>query len=191
MQSLTKNSPAKATGAHISIIGHITKEELLRYLTVTETANGFGNRFLWFWVERSKTLPFGGEISTIDFFSTVKRLREAIEFAKTVDEITWAEETKPLWSYIYPDLSEGKTGLIGGMIGRSDAYVCRLACIYALLDKSKVIKPEHLLAAIAVWDYSERSIRYIFQDRTGDPIANDILDAIKKQSKRNDTYQYK
>ena len=35
---MTKNSPARATGAHISIIGHITDEELRRYLSSTEAA---------------------------------------------------------------------------------------------------------------------------------------------------------
>lgn len=47
LRTLTKNSPAKATNAHISIIGHITKNELCRYLSETEAGNGFGNRFLW------------------------------------------------------------------------------------------------------------------------------------------------
>src|SRR5262245_59152724 len=32
LNSMTKNSPARATGAHISIIGHITRDELRRYL---------------------------------------------------------------------------------------------------------------------------------------------------------------
>ena len=30
LRVMTKNSPAKATSSHISVIGHITKEELLR-----------------------------------------------------------------------------------------------------------------------------------------------------------------
>jgi hypothetical protein len=33
IRALTKNSPARATGAHVSMIGHITAEELRRYLT--------------------------------------------------------------------------------------------------------------------------------------------------------------
>lgn len=53
LRTLTKNSPANASGAHISIVGHITRDELLRYLEDTEAANGFGNRFLWFCVRRS------------------------------------------------------------------------------------------------------------------------------------------
>ena len=31
--------------------------ELRRYLTATETGNGFGNRFLWVCAKRSKVLP--------------------------------------------------------------------------------------------------------------------------------------
>ena len=60
LSPLTKNSPIKATNAHISIIGHITREELQRYLTATESANGFANRFMWVLARRSKLLPFGG-----------------------------------------------------------------------------------------------------------------------------------
>src|SRR5262249_50644182 len=62
LQSLVKNSPAKATGAHISIIGHTTDEELLRSLTSTQAANGFGNRILWTCTRRSKILPRGGNL---------------------------------------------------------------------------------------------------------------------------------
>lgn len=175
LRSLTKNSPAQATGAHISILGHVTKEELLRYLSDTEKANGFGNRFLWFCVRRSKPLPFGGQINTTGFDSLTERLKEVIEFASNSEEIQWADDARPLWRFIYQTLSEGKTGLLGSMIARAEAYVVRLSCIYALLDKSVQIKPEHLKAALAVWDYAEDSARYIFQDMTGSEIADEIL----------------
>src|SRR5262249_16765284 len=57
LQSMTKNSPLKATGAHVAIVGHITIDELRRELTDTDAANGFANRFITFWVKRSKLLP--------------------------------------------------------------------------------------------------------------------------------------
>ena len=41
LQTMAKNSPLRATGAHIGIVGHITKQELLRHITATELANGF------------------------------------------------------------------------------------------------------------------------------------------------------
>jgi hypothetical protein len=60
LMTLTKNDPITATGAHISIIGHITIDELRSELTATDSANGFANRFLFMCVKRSKLLPFGG-----------------------------------------------------------------------------------------------------------------------------------
>jgi hypothetical protein len=33
----------------------------------------------------------------------------------------------------------------------------------------------HLEAGLAVWDYCAASVRFIFSDRTGDPIADTIL----------------
>lgn len=173
LQTLTKNSPAKATGAHICIVGHITKIELLRYLSDTETANGFGNRYLWVMVRRSKSLPFGrpNEVNLKPLTEEVKR---AVNYAQATEQIEWADETKPLWASIYPELSEGKPGLIGSILGRAEAYVTRLACIYALLDRSDLIKPEHLKAAVALWEYCERSVEYIFGDASGNPLADNI-----------------
>jgi hypothetical protein len=62
---MTKN-PVKATEAHVSIVGHITKTELIRNLEETETANGFANRFLWICARRSKYLPDGGNLAESD-----------------------------------------------------------------------------------------------------------------------------
>jgi hypothetical protein len=193
LQTLTKNSPAKATGAHVSLIVHITRQELLRYLTSIEAGNGFGNRFLWFCVKRSKSLPFGGGVHKVNFEHLIKRLKETVEFAKAVVEITWAENTRSLWAEIYPELSEGKSGLIGALTARGEAYVTRLACVYALLDLSTRVKPEHLKAALAIWDYVEASVRYLFQDATGDPLANDILEALTDKPEgitRTEIYKY-
>jgi len=60
LQILTKQSPCRATGAHISLVAHVTRNELRRELTSTDMGNGFANRFLWVCVRRSKALPDGG-----------------------------------------------------------------------------------------------------------------------------------
>jgi hypothetical protein len=62
LQTIVRNDPLRATDAHIAIVAHITRTELLRYLTGTELANGFANRFLLIAVKRSKLLPFGGAL---------------------------------------------------------------------------------------------------------------------------------
>ena len=55
----------------------------------------------------------------------------------------------------------------------------RLACTYAVLDQSAVIRADHLAAALAVWQYCESSARYIFGDSLGDPTADAILQALR------------
>ena len=54
LQTMAKNSPLRATGAHVGIVGQITKQELLRHITATELANGFFNRFMVVAVQRSR-----------------------------------------------------------------------------------------------------------------------------------------
>lgn len=178
LQTLAKNSPVAATGAHISILGHITRQELLKGLGETETGNGFANRFLWFCVKRSKALPFGGDYSSIDMDGLSGKLMEAVDFGKQAGPVSWAAGTRPLWAEIYPSLSEGSPGLVGAITARAEAQVIRLACIYALLDCSTEIEPEHLRAAIAIWSYAEASVKYIFQGKAVDPLANKILEAL-------------
>lgn len=180
LRSLTKNSPAQATKSHISIIGHITEDELVRFLSDTDVVNGFGNRFLWFSVRRSKLLPRGGgSFDITQQFPLHTRLAESITFAKTAGEIKMSQDAWKIWDYIYESLSGEQEGLVGSMLGRIEAYARRLSVSYALLDKSLEVKPEHLFAALAVLDYVFDSVLYIFQDRTGDPIANRILNELK------------
>ncbi len=181
LTALTKNSPAHATGAHVSIIGHISKEELLRYLESTEAGNGFANRFLWSCVRRSKCLPEGGQPNPSELNAITDRLKDCIRFARGTGQMERDQEARELWHEVYPDLSEGKPGLLGAMIARAEAQVMRLACIYALLDRSSVVRVEHLRAALAFWRYCEESARYIFGDSLGDPIADELLQVLRER----------
>ena len=51
----------------------------------------------------------------------------------------------------------------------------RLAMMYALLDQSRLIRAEHLTAALALHEYVEASVRFIWGDALGNPVADDIL----------------
>lgn len=177
---LTKNSPANSTGAHISILGHITKDELLRCLSSNEAGNGFGNRILWACAKRSKVLPEGGNLTDQDLAPLIDKIRIAVEFAQGVGEMRRDEEAKKLWHEVYHKLSEGKPGLLGAMTARAEAQVMRIAMLYALLDCSPVIRRVHLEAALALWQYAEESAKFIFGDSLGDPVADEILGALRE-----------
>lgn len=182
LRVLTKNSPAKATGAHISIAAHITCEELLRHLTETETANGFGNRFLWLCARRSKMLPFGGkptEKLQKELQPVASRVRDAVKRAQSDGEFHFHPEAPVGWSKVYPTLSADRLGLLGALLARAEAQTLRLACLYAALDGTLEVHIHHLRAALALWEYAERSAEYIFGKRLGDPDADTILDALR------------
>jgi Bifunctional DNA primase/polymerase, N-terminal/Protein of unknown function (DUF3987)/Primase C terminal 1 (PriCT-1) len=182
LSTLTKNATNHATGAHVSIIGNITGPELLRTLDSTEMANGFANRILWLCVRRSKLLPEGGRMD-VDMSTLNERLKQAIDYAKAVGEMHRDDQARGLWREVYPTLSEGKPGLLGAITARAEAQVMRLASIYALLDRSNTIRVEHLRAALALWQYAEASVRYIFGDRVGDTLADTILDLVRSAGK--------
>lgn len=181
LRSLTKNNPGKATGAHISLIGHITRDELGRLLTDTATVNGFANRFLWVCTRRSKPLPDGDDLSAINFAPFMRELAEAVSFGRQAGLLKRDSDARDIWHREYEALSEGKPGLLGAATGRAEAQVMRLALIYALLDCSSFIRPEHLNAALAVWRYADQSAAFLFGNALGDPTADEILAALRSR----------
>jgi hypothetical protein len=179
LNTMVKNCPARATGAHISIVGHITREELRRFLTETESANGFANRFCWVAVRRSKFLPEGGAIGSVNFNDVVTGLKQATDLANDFLEVRRDPEAAELWRAAYPALSEPGPGMAGAVTSRGEAQVMRLSAIYALLDSSRLIRVEHHEAAMALWDYCRQSAKWIFGTTTGDRNADKILRALR------------
>ena len=179
LQTMTKNSAAKATGAHVSVIGHVTDDELRRELSSTEAGNGFANRFLWVCAKRSQELPEGGCLDESELLPLVARLSAAIDTGRQRNELRRDDDARSLWYGVYHELSAGGPGLAGAVTSRAEAQTMRLALLYALLDGADCIRREHLKAALAVWDYVEASARYVFGDSLGDPMADDILRALK------------
>jgi hypothetical protein len=180
LASMVKNNPANATGAHISILGHITNQELLRYMDKTEMANGLENRFLWLCVKRSKLLPEGGSLDNRELQPFVERIRRAFTEARKFGAITRDPEARELWCEQYPQLSRERRGLSGALLGRAEAQTMRLASLYAVLDGSQQVKRAHLEAALELWRYVEQSVNCIFGDSLGDPVADTILRAVRR-----------
>jgi hypothetical protein len=179
LKTLVKHSPAHATAPHISIVGHITSTELRYLMDRISMANGLGNRFLIACVKRSNVLPFGGCLSVEKVRDLSEIAASAIIKAREIEEVGWSEDGAEGWAAIYGQLSEGRPGLFGALTARAEAQVVRLAQTYALWDGAKLMTLDHLKAAQAVWNYCEASVRYIFGDSLGNPVADTILTALK------------
>jgi hypothetical protein len=118
----------------------------------------------------------------VDFAPVIRRVQAAGDFARAAETIHRDEQAKTLWRQVYPELSEGKPGLLGAVTSRSESQVMRLACIYALLNCSAEIHTEHLNAALAVWQYCFDSARFIFGDSLGDPTADGLLGELRNHA---------
>jgi hypothetical protein len=187
LNSMVKTSPTKATDAHISIIANITKEELLRGMLSEEIDNGFANRFLWVCSQRSKSLPEGGRMSQVDFSELREQFKSAILASRTTGAVVRDEEAADFWGRdnspelgAYHSLTRERHGLLGAATARAAAQVLRLSLVYALLDGSSHIRREHLDAALEAWRYCDDSAKYIFGDALGDPVADEILAALRR-----------
>lgn len=181
LRIMTKNAPASAPASHISVIAHITLEELRKHLDRTEMASGFANRFLFIAAKRSKVLPVPREPDQGQLGKLKDRLRSAIDWARDCGELSWTPGAVGMWARLYKgELSTERPGLVGHILARAEAHVLRLATIYSLLDCSCRIQEHHLKAALAVWRYAEASARAIFGNAIGDPVADVILRALRE-----------
>lgn len=189
LESPTKNSPAISTGAHISIAGNISKEELIRSIETLDADNGLLNRFLWVCSRRSKELPEGGRLSQVrqspEWVNLQRRFNQAAGLLTAPVSVERDSEASDLWGYddgpkrIYHRLSRERYGLAGTVTARAAPQVLRIALIYATLDRSIKIRREHLEAALRVWQYCEDSAAYIFGSMQDDPVANTIVDGLR------------
>ena len=173
LQIITKNSPARSTSPHISIVGHITIAELRRYLTATDGVNGFANRFLWVVSRRSRRLPHGG--AAVDITAETRVLSAAVDAARRRSSLTRDAAANRLW-----EVSDGRPGLFGSVTARAEAQTMRLAALYALADGTATIGVAHLRAGLELWRYCFESARFLFGDQTGDVVADTILAALKR-----------
>jgi hypothetical protein len=180
LQTLTKNNPETATDAHISVAGHITIDELRSTRDRISMANGFANRFLFFVVRRARELPFPGVLGSAMADRFGEKLRGILRNNILRREIIFGTEAREMWIAEYHNLSAEHPGLFGFLVARGEAQVVRLAMIYALLDQTHTIQPAHLRAALGLWRYCEASARYIFGDAVGDPVADELLRALRQ-----------
>jgi hypothetical protein len=173
--TLTRKDPLEVEGAHFSLIGHCTREELTHSLTETDKANGLANRIIWMAAKRSKLIPrSNGALHLGDLES---RVCNAVARARRAGRMRWSAEAGRAWDAGYEALTQDRPGLLDLITCRAEAQVVRLSLIYALLDGEDDIGLVHLQAALAVWRYSYASCRWIFggDDGTGDDDADEIL----------------
>jgi hypothetical protein len=180
LRVLTKTSPLKATGAHVSIVAQTTRYELLQSLGKAEMIGGLGNRFLCICARRAKLLPFGGNISGAALLGISERLKSAAASARQMGRMRLSTKARRLWGEEYPRLSAASPGLLGVMTSRAEPQVLRLAAVSALMNQSDKIQTQHLRAGLAIWSYSLASARFLFGDKQETKLDSRLLRILRE-----------
>jgi hypothetical protein len=190
IQPAVKTCRVWASDPHIGIIGDVTPSELRELMHARELTNGFANRFIFFWAEGDKVLPFP-QYTPKDVVETLAdRVAQVLRFAgadrhvdKDVMRMEFSPEAASLYARLYRgelrDRSAGEH--ITGLLDRRAPVLLRLAMLFALTDQTNVIAVNHINAAMAWVRYWVDSVKFIFQsavDEAGAAATTDIAQRI-------------
>lgn len=81
----TKTNRLHTTDPHICLSGAVTPTELRDLIAARELFNGFANRFLIFWAERTKMMPFPKATSQARVDELAARIMEVLTLCNALD----------------------------------------------------------------------------------------------------------
>ena len=180
----TRQFPIRATGAHISMVGCVTRDELLKLLPEIPNSDGFANRFLWCLVERSRLFPSGGPPIGQYLGRALERLHKNIKASRGFREVQRSADAEALWAEMYAWFNTGSGRRV---VDRAEPHTMRLAMIYALLDGSATIEVKHLEAAYALWKYCEACALRLFKTEELSLDAQLMLDYLREKGQEGAT----
>lgn len=158
-----------ARRAHVGILAHITPKEFKAKVTASDMAGGTYNRFLPVAVAQSKvlytpTIPDPGLVTDLGA-SLTERLQHGGRFGT----LALSPAGTAQWSHIYLEFADhGEPGdsQVTEFISRAAPQCLRIAAIYAALDRTDQIRPEHLTAAAALVRYAIASATAVIRPNT-------------------------
>lgn len=160
---------------HISIIGSSTPALTKSTLPIGASTSGDGNRFIWCYTKRHQIIPRPPE--PIEWHTVIierggysvnllEYLLDVVKHGKNGGKwrvVPLVQPAKKFWDALYLRMeNDPATDFLGGMTSRAAAHIRRIATILALMDNETAVRVDHLKAAVAIWEYSLDSARYIF-----------------------------
>lgn len=180
LQTLTKINPITATDPMVSIIGHITDAELLKFMCATEIANGLGNRFMYVRAKKDKSLPDPEPLEPALKTRIQSELRARIHKAKSVGRMEFTRNAKTYWDEFYGSLNDKDLTVVGMLTSRQEPQVRRLAMIISLVNGLSQIDVDSLVFAEKIFNYSIETLREIYGHSFGDAFTDRLYDLLKQ-----------
>jgi hypothetical protein len=171
LRPATKTNRLWASDPHVCLSAAITPSELIGSVASKDLTNGFMNRFLPFWAERQKKLPFPQATPREEVERLAGKVLEVLRFcgaAKWVERDTvrvqLSADAARRWKTLYMgELNDRRHGeRINALIERRAPMLLRLAMLFALCDLSTTVEVAHLDAALSWIRYSVESVKFVF-----------------------------
>lgn len=196
LSNSAKSNLIRITDHHVSLCVHVTATDLHHLLDDVAVGNGFCNRFLWVYTERSHRKPGACGFRPDKFPQEVTHLRTTLESLTQLQpgklvQVPFTDEAWQLWCgqlYAELDVDGDEDTSLMLMCSRQPQQVCRIALIFALVDGLQSVGVAHLEAARAIADYVWGSVDYILsRPWWGDPanpsdpagMRGKVLEALK------------
>jgi hypothetical protein len=177
LATMSKNSRRTATEPHVSIVSHITPEELSKLQTAADVFGGSWNRFLWIASKRARLRPHGGDFECMG--DVQERVRSVVAHARNVGRMRRTPAADRLWEAEYFRRAEIRTGgVVGAILGRAEPQLLRLSMLAALAREQDVVDAQDLAAAVALWQYADETVRMLFAGGE-DPLVARVIEAIR------------
>lgn len=189
LKPATKTNRMWATSPHVNLLCAITKAELVSSMASRDLTNGFANRFMPYWAERTRLLPFPKATPKEEVDRLAGKVIGVLRFCEAE---RWAEndnlrvelspEAVKRWAELYKgelnDRSHGER--INSLIERRAPMLLRLAMLFALTDCVKVVEVHHIDAALAWIRYSTESVKFIFGSAADEAEVAEVNDTASK-----------
>ena len=186
----TKGRPRVwASDPHVCLSGAVTPGELHGLMASRELTNGFANRFMVIWAERTRMLPFPRATpqSEIDAFAEraieVIRFADGDRFAETdCKEIGITDAAKAKFAALYmSELNDESAGeKITALLERRAPVLRRLAMLFALCDLTATVDVHHIDAALAWVRYWSDSVTFIFSNAAEEVATAEVNEVAQK-----------
>ena len=180
LASRTRREDLRAAHAHIGVLAHVTQDELLSKMTDVDVANGYTNRFLHVLSRRTSYHSNPDRLPDEQVRQLGDQLAEALTFARATGEVTRTTEFNDAWDTLYRVVESQPSGgrMYDRITARATAHLLRLSLLYALLDRSPVLRGQHLRSATALWDYCDATVAHIWGATLGDPKLDRLFSAL-------------
>jgi hypothetical protein len=165
----TKSARIWASRPHIALHGCITPSELRTKIAANDLSNGFANRFLMFWAERTGVIAFPARASdevVLDYANAfVDIIRSALNGYPHETNAVYLDlrrDARQLFEACIHEYEKPQPELLATLLVRRRPMLLRLAGLFAMTDRTTQINAQHVAASHAWMEYYAQSVALIF-----------------------------